>query len=277
MFPDSLSDEMAIDCFASGWSSHIFHSLIVQRNPSQLEQRDGIGRVTRTDFGMGRDESDPDWWWSISPSSDYYSKGNVRLVALGSDEENEAMVDIAVSPSGLFARAADPAGSATTVRELEADVANVPRTFTQYQTQVIPADLPAVQAPSSGSNPGTGSGTGTTNVTVQFPTDYARQNEAMNAANHLGDRLLNGSDMADPTLPDGEAFNSAFFAETFNNLLGWSLPGHGSQCPTASFQWNGTTYTFSEHCALVNDYWGVISSVMLAIWWILALFIVLGA
>lgn len=63
----------------------------------------------------------------------------------------------------------------------------------------------------------------------------------------------------------------------FGSLLAWGLPAHTSTCPTASFDWSGATYTFDAHCQLVSDHFGVIRTVLTAMFSLSALFIVLRA
>lgn len=126
---------------------------------------------------------------------------------------------------------------------------------------------------------------GATSEPIVFPSDYARVGEAAAAANQvnasLGPKLdkitETGADPSDPSIPGSAEFDQAFFNGTFNNLLGWQLPAHSSACPTSSFDWNGSTYQVNSHCQLVNDHFGLFSTVMMVIWTILALFILLAA
>ncbi len=52
---------------------------------------------------------------------------------------------------------------------------------------------------------------------------------------------------------------------------------HVSQCPISSFDWNGRTFVFNQHCALVTDHWAILSTAMLTAWTVLSLFVVLKA
>lgn len=123
-----------------------------------------------------------------------------------------------------------------------------------------------------------------TPLTVTFPSDYARVGEAQSAANStnlkldtLHNDLTNTSTPAtDPTPPPDSGYKD--FGTTFNNLTGWTLPGHTSTCPTPTFSvpW-GSTYTISAHCDLINAHWSVLQTAMTVVWTIAALFIVLGA
>jgi hypothetical protein len=122
-------------------------------------------------------------------------------------------------------------------------------------------------------------------VPIQFPSDYARQGEAGSAAqtiaNTLGPKIdaitQTGADPDDPVQPVGSEFDQAFFQGTFTNLLGWQLPGHSAQCPTASMVFYGSTLVFDAHCSIIDQFAGVLSTVATALWTIAALLIVLGA
>lgn len=127
---------------------------------------------------------------------------------------------------------------------------------------------------------------------ITFPDDYARAGEAGSAAAQVVSKLNDvhadtsaikdaltstGALPADPTIPTPDDFNSNWFGDTFNGLKGWSLPAHSSVCPTSSFTWNNTAYTFSAHCALVQDHFNALEAAMFVAWSVLALFIVMRA
>lgn len=117
-----------------------------------------------------------------------------------------------------------------------------------------------------------------------FPSDYARQGEAASAAASINstlgpklDKLVETSAApADLVTPDPGGYTD--FGTTFTSLLGWQLPGHTSQCPTASFNtpWN-TAYTIDSHCQLITNHWSALQAAMAVVWTIIALFIVLRA
>lgn len=117
-----------------------------------------------------------------------------------------------------------------------------------------------------------------------FPSDYARQGEAGTAAQvvtgTLGpklDKLVETSAApADLIVPESSGYTD--FGNTFTGLLGWQLPGHSSQCPTASFMspWN-TSYTVDSHCQLISTHWTALQGAMAVVWTIAALFVVLRA
>lgn len=122
-------------------------------------------------------------------------------------------------------------------------------------------------------NPG-----GSSSLNIQFPNDYARENTLADLRDKTGqikDKLANSEDISDPVLPDGAAFDDAFFKDTFADLLSWELPLHSSECPTPSFSWNNSTYVISSHCGLINDHWGLLQTAMAVVWTIAGLYVVL--
>lgn len=129
--------------------------------------------------------------------------------------------------------------------------------------------------------------TGTNSQPIVFPTDYARAGEAASAANTIKtsiDSLKDTPDVENPEIitPSVGDLKSSFYGENnkVTGLLGWSVPGHVSQCPTASlsvswpFQWSGT---FESHCSIAEQMRGEIAVIFDAVWLIAAFFIVLGA
>lgn len=134
--------------------------------------------------------------------------------------------------------------------------------------------------PSGSYNP-----TPATQQAIQFPSDYARQGEAASAAQSISNTLGPKLDLllapspapADPELPPSSQFDDAFFNGTFTNLLGWSVPNHSSQCPTASMTFYGSTLVMDAHCAIIDQFAGVLAGIAAAMWTIAALLIVLGA
>jgi hypothetical protein len=116
-----------------------------------------------------------------------------------------------------------------------------------------------------------------------FPSDYARQGEAKNAADSLapkidriGDALVTpASATPDPTAVDETTMPT--FNTTFDNLKGWRLPPHGSVCPTPQMTLFGNNYTLSSHCDLLDNYGSPLNQAMVVVFSVLALFIVLRA
>jgi hypothetical protein len=144
---------------------------------------------------------------------------------------------------------------------------------------------PANQTATQTASPNTVSSPQQSPQTIQFPSDYARQGEAMAAANSLAPKLdqlhqdltQSSSPPSDPDLPAASDFENSFFKNTFTGLLSWQLPGHSSACPTPSFSALGSVYTIDSHCQLINDHWGILSAAMVVVWTLGALFIVLKA
>lgn len=151
---------------------------------------------------------------------------------------------------------------------------------TQYTATANPASTYSPAVVASGSTASTGTSTGTGTESIAFPSDYARQGEAQSAANSTNNKidglkaaLLETSPApSDPGMPEW-----AFFDGTFAALLGWSLPGHSSQCPTGSFSAFDRTYTVDSHCNLIVSHWSELQAAMSVVWAIAALFIVLAA
>jgi hypothetical protein len=127
------------------------------------------------------------------------------------------------------------------------------------------------------------------NVTINLPTDYARQGEAENSQvatrtkiDRLHDDLSQSTPMTDPTF-DPSGWDAAWFGSAFNPLLGWRLPAHAAICPAVNFPeiafYGGSVgpYHVVEHCDLYTDHAQVISDAMVAVFTLGALFIVLRA
>lgn len=121
--------------------------------------------------------------------------------------------------------------------------------------------------------------------TVTFPNDYARAGEAAQAAqssNTKLDTLHNDLSVttlvADPVAP--VAGDMPTWGDTFTNLLSWQLPPHAAVCPTPTLNLTAIgmgTNQYTSHCALLNDHSAPVHGSMVAVFTILALFIVLRA
>jgi hypothetical protein len=121
---------------------------------------------------------------------------------------------------------------------------------------------------------------------IVFPTDYARQGEAQNAANPIKQSVDKLSDIStasnpDPVIPDSSEFQTGYFQNTFNPLLGWSVPGHSSECPKPNLSYtlfgHHTDLILDAHCTIFESVKSVLSVSMTVVWIVVALFIVLGA
>lgn len=115
---------------------------------------------------------------------------------------------------------------------------------------------------------------------IQFPSDYARQGEAAQAANILRPsldsittKLTDTQTVSDPEVPE----YPDLWGKTFDKILDWKLPSHSSECPTGSFEFNNRTFTIDVHCQLISNYFGSMSAVMNVVWVVFAFYIVMGA
>lgn len=168
------------------------------------------------------------------------------------------------------AGAVNAVSTTSTAQRLEYNAANGSMTVTAAPTSTF---APAV------------AGTGAASEPIVFPSDYARAGEAVGAANlvnlHLGAKLdalvAESPAPADLELPVASQFDDAYFNGTFTNLLGWQLPAHSGQCPTSSMVFYGSTLVLDAHCAIIDQFAGVLATVATALWTIMALLIVLGA
>lgn len=188
-------------------------------------------------------------------------------------------------------------GTQTVVRQYVQSGANV-----QTTTATVNATTGAIESVSTSTNPGqitapatapsdpataanpTTTPTATTDTTknpeIVFPDDYAREptlQATKTAIDQIHTDLTEKESMDDPTIPGSSEFTDSFFSGTFDALKGWQLPGHSSQCPVGSFDWNGTTYSINAHCQLVADHFNALQAAMTVVWSLLALFIVLRA
>jgi hypothetical protein len=119
-----------------------------------------------------------------------------------------------------------------------------------------------------------------------FPSDYAtsgNQQLGNMLLTDINDKLARIADaveedeedvyLDDPTLDNA----MPGFGDTFDSLIGFSLPPHASECPTGSFEFAGSVYVLDSHCQLILDQWGLLQSAMAVVWVLAALFIVLRA
>jgi hypothetical protein len=159
-----------------------------------------------------------------------------------------------------------------------------PATQLTYGIQPSVTNSPAIRysAPAStnpGSNPDPGTNPGTnpgTSEPMVWPDDYARRGEAGDAADKIIDAFAGDTAGVDLEMPS-DTFNSDFFGNTFDSLSAWRLPVHASQCPVGSFSAFGQTYAIDAHCQLVQEHFTVLSSIMVLVYSLFALFLVLKA
>jgi hypothetical protein len=139
--------------------------------------------------------------------------------------------------------------------------------------------------------PGIGTGTDPIVIAapapVQFPSDYARTGEAQVAADTINTRLdtlhndlSNTSIVSDPASPS--IADMPWFGTTFSGLSGWSMPGHISTCPTATFDLSailgaGKVYVMNSQCSIFQNNSAPLRAAAILSWLILSIFIVLRA
>ena len=166
--------------------------------------------------------------------------------------------------------------------------------------------------PGTGTGTGTtplppGTGGGGTGESIQFPNDYARQGEAQSAANSINTKLdnkfatlsekldksnenltkindtLTKADglPADLLVPPASDFENSFFKGTFTSLLAWRLPSHTPECPKAVFDYTlfGTPFhlVMDAQCTIAEQVRSLLSTMMIVVFTLSALFIVMGA
>lgn len=201
---------------------------------------------------------------SISPNSVVESVSNIQT-------SDKLIVSTAPNPS--------PRAVSADVIEYPYIVKNGATTPSYDPLQgVVPSFTPVVSSASTTTNPG-GSAT--------FPNDYARQGEAVTAANMLapkvdriGDALSSTTIVADPV--DLTSAEMPTFGNTFDNLLSWQLPIHNSACPSLVFDlsmmsssWNN--FVMDSHCTLIQGKTGEFQLAMSIVWTLIAMMIILRA
>lgn len=132
----------------------------------------------------------------------------------------------------------------------------------------LPIVIPAVPTASGGSDP------------IVFPNDYARQGETAAAVIPLVDALTASGVVADPVEP--LVADMPGWGTTFDNLNDWVLPAHASACPRPDLDLSmvlgvGNVFTLDSHCDLMNDNGAALQAAMMAVWSMMAVFIVLRA
>jgi len=230
------------------------------------EAKDGVKRVILNEGGTGfmADPKDGDWEGDAAKG---FKSTSITLYGKNANQQ-DTRVDI--NRNGQQTQvAATTQVSASQVLQRSMVVTADGKVDTVYQA-VADGLIDTVPAPGGGTSTGG-------NQNIQFPSDYARQGEAGQAADKVATAVENlgkaSASLDDPMLPEW----ADPWGDSFNGLRGWSMPNHSSQCPVGSFNWDGKTYTIDSHCQLVVDHWGPLSASMTAVWVVLALFIVLKA
>jgi len=129
--------------------------------------------------------------------------------------------------------------------------------------------------------------TATPSLSINFPTDYARDATVTSAATQahtdsgkLHDDLLKVEGVtapSDPTVKSTDDVKGTLLDSSFSGLKSWTLPARSVSCPTGTFSVWGSSYTIDAHCTLWAGVSSTIQAVMLLSWSLLAMFIVLGA
>lgn len=91
-------------------------------------------------------------------------------------------------------------------------------------------------------------------------------------------QTVSNQTVGDPLPPDPSTMSSS--DSTFQALQGWQTPAHTSTCPVATFSLASMhlgTYTIDYHCTLFDSVAAILQAVMVAVYSVLALFIVLRA
>lgn len=127
-----------------------------------------------------------------------------------------------------------------------------------------------------------------TQLSINFPTDYARQGEAQSAADTVktsvekvhDDLSKTAATPADPAIP--AVSDMPWFGQTFDNLHGWRLPDHVAACPRPVFDLSsvlgaGRVFTMESQCDLMANNSAAIRAAFIVMFTIMALFLVLRA
>jgi len=221
-----------------------------------------------------------------------------KVVAYGTNSSGQPLV-FTVTPgqsvTTLSVQEQVQATNQTQVQTTSATVNPVTGEVLSVQTSVATGQI---ASPSASSSPTTATADATNSPQVstnpnsqlapdiKFPTDYARQGEAQNAANpikqsvdKLGD--ISNASLNDPVNPDSAEFDNGFFKNTFNGLSAWSVPGHVSECPKPDLSYtvfgHYTHIILDAHCTLYESVKPLIALAFNVVWVVVALFIVLGA
>lgn len=120
-----------------------------------------------------------------------------------------------------------------------------------------------------------------TSHSVQVPLPTSNTNPNVSNPGIGGTKVDLGADPGIPA-PNLEATptGTQIFQPIKDGVSGWSnftVPVHSATCPTSSFSWWGRTHSFDAHCTLIDSNQSTIHSAMMALWVLVALFIVLGA
>ena len=119
--------------------------------------------------------------------------------------------------------------------------------------------------------------------TINFPNDYAKEPTQQENKSLLTsiDKSLKDTDKDPPkdVTPSQRANAEPYFTNAFSGLKAWSFPSHTSTCPVIRFHVSYFTddIVIDGHCAIVANNAAMISTVMLLLFGLMAMFIVLAA
>lgn len=253
-----------------------------------VEPRDGQRRILLDGTKFKADIEDPDW--SSEEARDFALQSGFGFVTKGSSNEP---VRVGISTDGANIRIQEdvqtqsPDGKPQVVsRALDIAPGTGQATSTTAASQVGATleTLPANWSPSTSGQGTNGSG---------WPDDYARQatlasvdtgiGRVATATDAIKDVLTKKEEIEDPLLPDmAEVNKEVTYFDQFKDLLAWRLPSVQPECPTLEYQNVISGYTFDividAHCTLMTaDHQRMIDAIMIAVWSIMALWIILEA
>lgn len=244
-----------------------------------VEPKDGVRRFKIQQGGLVADITDPDW---SDREKSIFANPTV-IVFRGSDSTGQPVrIDVSAPNNIVQVNAVSQNGSTVKFRQMSFAADGTPGTVAEAVVPNATVDTFYDQNPSY--SPTTS--TSAQPVTVQFPSDYARQGEAAQAATQVSAQLSPKLDQIHTDLTTQSTLDDPVaptwvdpWGDSFTSFLGWRLPAHSSECPKPSFvwPWTGETMAFTTQCDLATSYMGVISSVMAAVWLVLGLRIVLKA
>lgn len=253
-----------------------------------VEPRDGQRRILYNGKTFEADQDDPDW--GRQDAADFGYQRAIGFVGKGSNNEplrvgltaQDANIRITEDVQGLT-----PDGKPQVIsRVLDIAPGTGQATATSAGTQVgttletQPADW------SGGATSGTSNSGG-------WPDDYARQvtltsvdvgvGKIAKSSEEIKDILSKKEELPDPAMPDASELNKQItYAEQFKDLLSWKMPAVTSECPVVEYQNVISGYTFDiridAHCQLMTaDHKKMLDAIMIAVWAIMAMWIVLEA
>ncbi|MCL2875467.1 MAG: hypothetical protein FWF12_04055 [Betaproteobacteria bacterium] len=256
--------------------------------PVVTEPEDGIKRFMYKDGGFVADKDDPDW--SKEELSQLSSPSNLIFNGTVSGGRN-SRVDVGIVDGDVRLQSVTDTGRENVVnfRQMTFNRDGSPGQVVEEGRSGTSIDNFYEFAPHLSMSV-TNNSVGGENVTINLPTDYARVGEAASAAETVNkgtkeqvDRLLDmsGASINDPAVPDSSFMDTSFFSGVFDSLLSWRIPPHLSVCPVMDISIDLYGYEnrlyMDSHCLIAEDNRNLFSVIMVAVWFIVALFIVLRA